>query len=58
VAEALNGKDTVTAVYFVKLFLTEPVGEPTGVEIVGEIADIVEVGVDDTVLHDIVQLYR
>jgi Flp pilus assembly protein TadG len=58
VAEALAGKDTVTAVYFVKLFLTEPVGEPSGVEIVGEIVDIVELGVDDTVLHDIVQLYR
>ena len=58
VAEGLAGRDTVTAVYFVKLFLTEPVGEPSGVEIVGEIVDIVELGVDDTVLHDIVQLYR
>ena len=30
----------------------------TGVEIIGEIDDIVELGVDDTILHDIVQLYR
>lgn len=58
VAEGLAGRDTVMAVNFIKLFLTEPVNEPTGVEIVGEIVDVVELGVDDTVLHDIVQLYR
>lgn len=58
VADGLNGRDTVMAVNFIKLFLTEPVNEPTGVEIVGEIVDVVELGVDDTVLHDIVQLYR
>jgi hypothetical protein len=58
VEAGLNGKDTVMAVNVIKLFLTEPVSEPTGVEIIGEIVDIVELGVDDTVLHDIVQLYR
>ena len=58
VETGLNGRETVMAVNFIKIFLTEPVNEPTGVEIVGEIVDVVELGIDDTVLHDIVQLYR
>jgi Flp pilus assembly protein TadG len=58
VAEGLSGRQTVTSINFIKIFLTEPVSEPTGVEIVGEIADVVELGVDDAILHDIVQLYR
>lgn len=58
VANGLAGRQTVLAVNFIKIFLTEPVNDPTGVEIVGEIVDIVELGIDSTVLHDIVQLYR
>ena len=57
-AEGLSGRRTVNSITFLRIFLTEPVNEPSGVEIVGEIDDIVELGVDDTVLHDIVQLYR
>jgi Flp pilus assembly protein TadG len=58
VEQGLSGRQTVPSVTFIKIFLTEPVNEPTGVEIVGEIVDIVELGIDDTVLHDIVQIYR
>ena len=58
VEEGLAGRQTVGSINYIKIFLTEPVSEPTGVEIVGEIVDIVELGVDDMVLHDIVQLYR
>jgi Flp pilus assembly protein TadG len=58
VESGLAGRQTVMAVQFIKIFLTEPVTEPTGVEIVGEIVDVVQLGIDDTVLHDIVQLYR
>jgi hypothetical protein len=58
VENGLAGRQTVMAVNFIKIFLTEPVSEPTGVEIIGEIVDVVQLGIDDTVLHDIVQLYR
>jgi Flp pilus assembly protein TadG len=58
VDEGLSGRRTVTSVNFLKIFLTEPVNEPTGVEIVGEIVDVVQVGADDGVLYDNVQLYR
>jgi Flp pilus assembly protein TadG len=58
VEEGLSGRQTVGSINFIRIFLTEPVNEPTGVEIVGEIVDVVELGVDDAILHDIVQLYR
>ena len=58
VDEGLSGRQTVTSINFLKIFLTEPVTEPTGVEIVGEIVDVVQVGADDGVLYDNVQLYR
>lgn len=58
VEQGLSGRQLVPSVTFIKIFLTEPVNEPSGVQIVGEIVDIVELGADDTVLHDIVQLYR
>jgi hypothetical protein len=58
VEESLSGRQTVTSINFLKIFLTEPVNEPTGVEIVGEIVDVVQVGADDGVLFDNVQLYR
>jgi hypothetical protein len=58
VETGLAGRRTVIAVNFIKIFLTEPVNEPSGVEIVGEIVDVVQLGIDETVLHDIVQLYR
>jgi Flp pilus assembly protein TadG len=58
VEESLSGRQTVTSINFLKIFLTEPVNEPTGVEIVGEIVDVVQVGADDGVLYDNVQLYR
>lgn len=57
----LNGREQeVPTIAFIRVFLTEPVTMPNagGVEIMGEIVDVVQVGVDDTVLHDIVQLYR
>jgi hypothetical protein len=58
VENGLAGRQTVIAVNFIKIFLTEPVSEPTGVEIIGEIVDVVQLGIDETVLHDVVQLYR
>ena len=58
VEEGLSGRQTVNSVTFLKIFITEPVTEPTGVEIVGEIVDVVQVGADDGVLYDNVQLYR
>jgi Flp pilus assembly protein TadG len=58
VENGLAGRQTVMAVNFIKIFLTEPVSEPTGVEIIGEIVDVVQLGIDETVLHDVVQLYR
>ena len=57
--ENVHGTMTVPPLTYLKIFLTEPVNEPpTGVEIMGEIVDIVQLGDDDGVLHDIVQLYR
>jgi Flp pilus assembly protein TadG len=58
VEQGLSGRQTVATVNFLRIFLTEPVNEPSGVEIHGEIVDIVQLGADDAVLHDIVQLYR
>jgi hypothetical protein len=56
--QGLNGRMTVGTVNFLRIFLTEPVNEPSGVTIYGEIVDVVQLGQDDAVLHDIVQLYR
>jgi len=58
VEQGLSGRQTVGTITFLRIFLTEPVSEPSGVEIYGEIVDIVQLGQDDAVLHDIVQLYR
>jgi Flp pilus assembly protein TadG len=57
-AEGLSGRMTVGSINFLRIFLTEPVNEPSGVTIYGEIVDVVQLGQDDAVLHDIVQLYR
>lgn len=54
----LHGRQTTQVVQFVRLFLTEPVTEPSQVQIVGEIIDVVQPGDDAAVLRDIVQLYR
>ena len=56
--EGVNGRVTVPSLTYLKVFITEPVTEPSNVEIYGEVVDIVQVGLDDTVLHEIVQLYR
>lgn len=56
--ENVHGTVTVPPLTYLRVFLTEPVGEPTGVEIIGEVLDVVQVGEDDGVLHDNVQLYR
>lgn len=56
--QGLSGRQTVDSITFLRIFLTEPVSEPSGVEIIGEIVDVVRLGADDAVLHDIVQLYR
>lgn len=58
VEQGLSGRQTVASLTFIRIFLTEPTNEPSGVEIVGEIVDVVQLGQDDAVLHDIVQLYR
>ncbi len=58
VEQGLSGRQTVDSITFLRIFLTEPVSEPSGVEIHGEIVDVVQLGADDAVLHDIVQLYR
>ena len=58
VEQGLSGRQTVGTINFLRIFLTEPVNEPSGVEIHGEIVDVVQLGQDDAVLHDIVQLYR
>lgn len=54
----IAGRADAPATTYLKIFLTEPVTSPSNVEIVGEIVDVVQVGDDDGVLHDIVQLYR
>ncbi|QGZ96590.1 pilus assembly protein TadG-related protein [Terricaulis silvestris] len=56
--ENVHGSMSVRPLTYLKVFLTEPVNDPSGVEIMGEIVDIVQLGDDDGVLHDIVQLYR
>lgn len=57
---ALNGnRDNVPVAAFGKAFLTEPVVNKGGEdEVVIEFIDVVKVGADDGVLHEIVQLYR
>lgn len=54
----ISGRDDAPATTYLKIFITEPVTAPSNVELVGEIVDIVQVGADDGILHDIVQLYR
>lgn len=56
--ESVRGRVTVPPLTYLRVFLTEPVSEPTGVEVVGEVLDVVQVGQDDAVLYDNVQLYR
>jgi Flp pilus assembly protein TadG len=56
--ENVHGSMSVPPLTYLRMFLTEPVSEPTGVEIVAEVIDVVQLGEDDGVLHDIVQLYR
>ncbi|MBP2316723.1 pilus assembly protein TadG-related protein [Azospirillum soli] len=57
---ALNGnRDNVPVAAFGKAFLTEPVVNQGGAdEMVVEFIDVVKVGADNGVLHEIVQLYR
>jgi Flp pilus assembly protein TadG len=57
-AGGLNGTATVAPVTFVDVFLTEPVANTPTVQIVGEIIGTVGPGADDTVLRQVVQLYR
>lgn len=54
----LHGRQTTPVVTFVRVFLTEPVSEPSSVQIIGEILDVVQPSTDTTVLHEVVQLYR
>lgn len=56
--EGVAGRVTVPPLTYLRVFLTQPVSEPSGVEIVGEVLDVVQVGQDDAVLFDIVQIYR
>lgn len=58
--QALNGnRDNVPVAAFGKAFLPEPVVNKGGDdEVVIEFIDVVKVGADDGVLHEIVQLYR
>jgi Flp pilus assembly protein TadG len=56
--ESVAGRVTVPPITYLRVFLTQPVTEPSGVEIIGEVLDVVQVGQDDAVLFDIVQLYR
>lgn len=54
----VHGTMQVRPTTYLKVFLTEPPTDPSGVEIVAEVVDVVQLGADDGVLHDIVQLYR
>lgn len=58
VQDNLRGRQSTRVVQFIRLFLTEPVTEPSQVQIIGEIIDVVQPGEDDTVLREVVQLYR
>jgi Flp pilus assembly protein TadG len=62
IEQGVNGRaQDVPTLTFLRVFLTEPVptpSAPNGVEIFGEILGVVEIGADDTVLREIVQLYR
>jgi Flp pilus assembly protein TadG len=55
---SFGGRATVPVTAFARVFLTEPVTEPSDVQVVGEIIDVVEPGADDAVLRQVVQLYR
>lgn len=55
---SVAGRTNVAATTYLKVFITEQATAPSNVELVGEIVDVVQVGDDDSVLHDIVQLYR
>lgn len=66
-AEDLRGGsgDTVPALTFIKMFITQPMTKLPGTGQIDEddtlyveMIDIVKPGVDDEVVHDIVQLYR
>ena len=57
--------ETVPALTFIKMFITQPMTKLPGTGLTDEddtlyveMVDIVEPGVDDEVVHDIVQLYR
>ena len=57
--------DTVPALTFIKMFITQPMTKLPGTghtdeddTLYVEMVDIVKPGVDDEVVHDIVQLYR
>jgi Flp pilus assembly protein TadG len=57
--------DTVPALTFIKMFITQPMTKLPGTGLTDEddtlyveMVDIVQPGVDDEVVHDIVQLYR
>ncbi|MBX9746717.1 MAG: hypothetical protein K2X34_07435 [Hyphomonadaceae bacterium] len=58
VDEGVAGRVDVPPLTYLRVFLTEPVSEPSGVEIIGEVLDVVQLGTDDAVLIDNVQLYR
>ncbi len=63
-----SSTDTVPAVAFVKMFITRPMTKLPGSgncatceedgDLLVEMVDVVKPGIDDAVLHDIVQLYR
>jgi Flp pilus assembly protein TadG len=63
-----SSSETVPAVAFVKMFITRPMTKLPGSgscatceedgDLLVEMVDVVKPGIDDAVLHDIVQLYR
>jgi Flp pilus assembly protein TadG len=63
-----NSNSTVPAVAFVKMFITRPMTKLPGSgscptceedgDLLVEMVDVVKPGIDDAVIHDIVQLYR
>jgi hypothetical protein len=55
---SIAGRADAPATTYLKVFITETVMGTPNVELVGEIVDVVQLGADDGVLHDIVQLYR
>lgn len=56
---SFNGRaPSVPVNTFLRVFLTEPVADPNDVAVYGEVVDVIQVGADDAVNHDNVQLYR